>query len=130
MSERCGIPLSAMDRKSDSAPSRGEIWMVDLNPVRGHEQGGRRPGLVVSVDFFNHSPADIMIMLPITSREKNVISHVEVLPPEGGLRQRSFIKCEDIRSLARGRLTRKMGRLTLSTMNLVEDRLKILLGLS
>ncbi|MGB4437422.1 MAG: type II toxin-antitoxin system PemK/MazF family toxin, partial [Acetomicrobium sp.] len=30
-------------------PSRGEIWLVDLNPVRGHEQAGRRPALVVSI---------------------------------------------------------------------------------
>lgn len=38
-------------------PSCGEIWMVDLNPARGHEQAGLRSCFVVSVDLFNHSPA-------------------------------------------------------------------------
>jgi mRNA-degrading endonuclease toxin of MazEF toxin-antitoxin module len=36
-------------------PARGEIWGVDLSPVLGHEQGGQRPALVVSVDAFNSS---------------------------------------------------------------------------
>ena len=49
-------------------PSRGEIWMVDLNPTRGHEQAGVRPALVVSVDTFNHGPAGLAVVLPVTSR--------------------------------------------------------------
>ena len=44
-------------------PSRGEIWMVDLNPARGHEQAGYRPCLVVSVDLFNHGPAELVVVL-------------------------------------------------------------------
>ncbi|WP_198471546.1 type II toxin-antitoxin system PemK/MazF family toxin [Acetomicrobium sp. S15 = DSM 107314] len=40
-----------------SEPSRGEIWLVDLNPLRGHEQAGRRPSLVISVNGFNYGPA-------------------------------------------------------------------------
>ena len=118
-----------MDRKTDHLPLRGEIWMVDLNPVQGHEQGGSRPGLVVSVDFFNQGPADMVILLPVTSKEKQVISHVGVVPPEGGLRQKSFIKCEDIRALSLQRLSRRMGRVSPETMNAVEDRLRIFLGL-
>jgi hypothetical protein len=38
-------------------PCRGEIWRVNLNPSRGHEQAGIRPALIVSVDMFNHGPA-------------------------------------------------------------------------
>jgi mRNA interferase MazF len=34
-------------------PLRGEVWMIDLDPTRGHEQGGKRPGLIVSDDVFN-----------------------------------------------------------------------------
>ena len=48
-------------------PSRGEIWMVDLNSARGHEQAGVRPALVVSVDTFNHGPAGLAVVLPVTS---------------------------------------------------------------
>src|SRR5438128_11466126 len=49
------------------APIRGEVWLIDLNPVRGHEQAGRRPALVVSDDLFNQGPAGLVIVLPITS---------------------------------------------------------------
>lgn len=48
-------------------PARGDIWLADLNPVRGHEQAGRRPVLVVSVDLFNQGRADLVVVLPVTS---------------------------------------------------------------
>lgn len=66
-------------------PLRGEVWMTDFDPVRGHEQAGRRPALVVSVDVFNRSPAERAIMLPITSKRKRIASRVELVPPEAGL---------------------------------------------
>jgi len=110
-------------------PSRGEIWLVNLNPVRGHEQAGIRPGLVVSVDPFNHGPAGLVVLLPLTSVPKGIPFHVEVRPPEGGVKVTSFIKCEDIRSVAKERLTRRLGRVSTETLAAVEDRLRILLGL-
>jgi mRNA interferase MazF len=110
-------------------PSRGEIWMVDLNPTRGREQAGVRPALVVSVDTFNHGPAALAVVLPLTSRAKGIPLHVTVDPPEAGLSMRSFIKTEDVRSVAIERLTRRLGQVTDATMARVEDRLRILLGL-
>jgi mRNA-degrading endonuclease toxin of MazEF toxin-antitoxin module len=62
----------------------------------GREQAGTRPALVFSVDKFNHGPADLLIVLPITSKNKSQPLHVEVTPPEGGLKLPSFIKCDDI----------------------------------
>ena len=50
-----------------SSPARGEVWLADLNPVRGHEQAGRRPVLVVSEDLFNQGPAGLAVVLPLTS---------------------------------------------------------------
>ena len=108
---------------------RGEIWLVDLNPNRGHEQGGRRPGLVVSVDLFNQGPAGLVIVIPITTKEKGIPWHVEIKAPEGGLTKRSFIKCEDIRSVSRERLVQRLGQVTRNTLDAVEDRLRILLNL-
>jgi mRNA interferase MazF len=110
-------------------PVRGEIWLVDLNPNRGHEQGGRRPGLVVSVDLFNQGPAGLVIVIPITTKEKGIPWHVEIKAPEGGLTKRSFIKCEDIRSVSRERLVQRLGQVTRNTLDAVEDRLRILLDL-
>ena len=113
----------------EKAPSRGEVWMVDLSPGRGHEQRGKRPGLVISVDLFNQGPAGMVIVLPITTRAKGIPFHVEVDPPEGGLKRRSFVKCDDVRSVARQRLSKPLGSVSESTMAEVEDRLRILLDL-
>lgn len=111
------------------SPKRGEIWSIDLNPVRGREQGGRRPALIVSVDAFNRSAADLVMVLPLTSREKNVRTHVPIDPLESGLTRPSWIKCEDLRSVSRQRLGRRIGSCAPPTLSNVEDRLRILLAL-
>lgn len=112
-----------------AAPLRGEIWLVDLNPVRGHEQGGKRPALVVSVDMFNAGPAELVVVLPLTTKDKSIPLHVRIDPPEGGVKEPSFIKCEDIRAVSTERLTSRLGKVSPRTMALVEDRIRVLLGL-
>ncbi len=47
-------------------PQRGEVWLIDFDPIRGHEQAGRRPALILSVDVFNAGPADLVVAVPIT----------------------------------------------------------------
>lgn len=110
-------------------PSRGEVWEVNLDPTRGHEQAGSRPALVVSVDAFNHGSAGLVVVLPITTIAKGIPFHVDVNPPEGGVKRPSFIKCEDVRSVSRERLIAPWGAVSGHTMNVVEDRLRILLDL-
>jgi mRNA interferase MazF len=111
------------------APSRGEIWTVNLNPARGHEQAGCRPGLVVSADTFNHGPAGLVVIIPITAKEKGIPFHVTINPPEGATSKKSFIKCEDIRSVSTERLSKCLGRVSFKLLQAVEERLKILLDL-
>ncbi|KLU61151.1 mRNA interferase endoA [Peptococcaceae bacterium CEB3] len=110
-------------------PLRGDIWLVDLNPVRGHEQAGTRPALILSVNLFNSGPAGLVVVIPITTRSKGIPFHVEVHPPEGGLTSTSYIKCEDIRSVSKNRLANRLGALSSATIELVEDRIQILLSL-
>lgn len=110
-------------------PLRGEVWMVDLDPTRGHEQSGTRPALVVSNDTFNQGPAGLIVVVPVTSRDKHVRSHVRVEPPEGGLRTTSYIKCEDVRSVASARLTKRMGKVSQATLQAVAMRLRVLMDL-
>ena len=95
----------------------------------GHEQGGTRPCLIVSDNGMNHGPFGQVIVVPLTSVEKGFPSHVEVTPPEGGLRLRSFIKCEDVRSISQRRLITRLGSVMASTTEHVEYRLRLLLGL-
>lgn len=118
-----------MDSMTSGEPSRGEIWQVNLNPTKGHEQSGVRPALVISVDTFNHGPADLVIVLPITSVGKGIPFHVEVKPPEGGLTMRSFIKCEEIRCVSKERMVKRLGEVAERTIAAAEDRIKIILDL-
>ena len=110
-------------------PSRGQIWQVNLSPTKGHETHGIRPCLVVTVDRFNHGPAGLVVVLPITSREKGIPFHVLVTPPEGGLTTRSFIKCEEPRCISKDRLVEHIGDVISSTMETVSGYLRILLDL-
>jgi mRNA interferase MazF len=110
-------------------PARGDVWDLDLDPTRGREPAGRRPALIISVDLFNRGPAELVVAVPLTRTERNVRWHVSVSPPEGGVVERSFIKCEDVRSLSKSRLARYRGRISAITMAAIEDRLRILLGL-
>lgn len=110
-------------------PSRGEIWSADLNPTRGHEQAGQRPVLIISEDIFNKGLAGLVIVLPITSTYRGVPSHVPLKPPEGGTKNPCVVLCEAVRSIAKERLVRRWGRVSSSTLNAVEDRLRILMGL-
>jgi len=89
---------------SVSSPTRGEVWLADLDPTFGHEQGRSRPVLLVSVDAFNAGLSGLAVILPITSRIRPLPLHVAVNPPEGGLRKPSVILCDAIRSIDRRRL--------------------------
>lgn len=112
-----------------NAPARGEVWLADLDPTRGHEQAGRRPVLVVSENLFNQGPAGLVIVLPMTTTLRGVPSHVPVSPPEGGVRKATAIHCEAVRSVSVGRLVVRWGAVGPLTMTAVEDRLRILLRL-
>ncbi len=111
------------------SPLRGEVWFADLNPTRGREQQGCRPVLVVSHDVFNGGPAELAVILPLTSRLRKIRSHVRVDPPEGGLKSQSSVMCEAIRSVSKERLIRRFGCLEEATMSKVDDVLSILLDL-
>ena len=112
-----------------AAAGRGEVWLTDLNPVRGHEQAGRRPALIVSDDLFNQGPAGLVIVLPITSTVRRIPSHVEVVPPEGGLKVRSAVLCDAVRSISTDRLHARWGRVSPRTMVAVENALRFLMRL-
>src|SRR6266576_6178209 len=110
-------------------PHRGEIWLADLRPTRGREQAGRRPVLVLSVDFFNAGPADLVLVLPLTSTQQDIPLHVKLRKGDGGTRNDSVILCEAIRSVSKDRLISRLGMLSHEVMAEVEDRLRILLDL-
>jgi mRNA interferase MazF len=112
-----------------TAPARGEVWLAGLDPTRGREQAGLRPVLVVSDDLFNEGPADLVVVVPITSTLRRIPSHVRLSPPEGGLRAESAVLCEAIRSISKQRLVLRWGVVSGRKLAVIEDVLRILLRL-
>jgi mRNA interferase MazF len=107
---------------------RGEIWDVDLDPVVGHEQGGRRPALVVSTDYLHTIPSELVTILPLTTRNRGIRAHVHLVPPEGGLNVSSVILTEQIRTVSRLRLRKRRGAVSTETMAAVDERLRYFLN--
>lgn len=109
---------------------RGEIWIIQFDPVVGHEQGRPRPALVVSADPVNASPADLVTVLPLTSKPRHRLpSRVRVAPPEGGLRVESWVICEQVRTVSKQRAGARLGAVSAATMKAVAENLRLLLGL-
>ena len=85
--------------------------------------------MIISVHKFNHGPADLVIVIPISKTNRNIPSHVFVPRGEAGLDVDSYIKVEDIRSVSKGRLIRYRGNLTYPRIEQVQHILRVLLNL-
>jgi mRNA interferase MazF len=90
---------------------RGEIWWADLNPVRGHEQAGTRPVLVISHDIFNQRSGTV-IAVAITSQQPTAGFPLTMEITSARLPKRSWVKISQIRTLSVERLSNKVGAIT------------------
>ena len=90
---------------------RGEIWWADLNPVRGHEQAGVRPVLVISHDTFNQRSGTV-IALAITSQAPNAGFPLTSEITTAALPKRSWVKISQIRTLSVERLSSRLAAIT------------------
>jgi mRNA interferase MazF len=90
-------------------PRRGEIWLVDFGDPMGSEQAGKRPAVVISADRLNESGAGVVIVVPCTTRHRDLPSHVELDPETSGLDEVSYAKCEDVKSVSKRRLVSRLG---------------------
>ncbi len=109
---------------------RGDIWLVDLNPVRGSEQRGIRPCLVVSNDVSNqHAPT--VCIVPLTSNLAGQRFPINALltHKDTGLKRDSLMLGGQIRTVAKERLLRKLSSLQDERMSDVETAIKLYLGL-
>jgi mRNA interferase MazF len=114
-----------------AGPSRGEVWLCDLNPTCGHEQAGhQRTCLVVSANGFNQGTSGLVIICPVTKVNRNIPFHVPVSTQESKLNFDSVIECDQVRSISVERLKNKVGvQLPGHIMVKVEERLKPLLNI-
>lgn len=126
-SSNFGLKKNSLKEIMAFYPIRGDIWLVDLDPIVGHEEAKRRPCLVLSNNRFNESPSGLVIIIPITSTKTDYPLHVAIKMPEGGLNEDSYLMCEQIRSVSVKRLSEKLGNVSFNTLQNVENILKVLL---
>jgi mRNA interferase MazF len=109
---------------------RGEIFLADLDPVKGKEIAKTRPVVVVSNDL-NNRFSDTVTILPITSGKLERIFPFEVLLPKGkgNLTKDSKAKADQIRTLDKARLFKIIGRLDPGTIKALEEAIRIHLEL-
>jgi len=88
---------------------RGDIFWANLNPSKGHEQGGLRPVLVLSHEVFNERSGTV-IAVAITSHEQRAGFPLTLELSASGLPKRSWVKISQVRTLSVGRLGKKLGR--------------------
>lgn len=117
---------------SQPAIRRGQIWLVDWSPGRGSEQLGKRPALIIQTDAANtNSRYPNTIVLTLSTRGLAVATHVCLIPdPQNGLREPSWVKCEQILTITKDRLTTLWGNLSATDLKKVEAATKVALALA
>jgi mRNA interferase MazF len=113
---------------------RGDIYWVDLEPVRGSEANKVRPAVVVSNDAANRA-ADragrgVVTVVPVTSNITRVLPFQVLLPAtDTGLATDSKAQAEQVRSISADRMHGRLGELSITLMKQLDEALRIHLAL-
>ena len=110
---------------------RGEIWWVNLREPIGSEPGFRRPALIVSSDNYNMTRIQTVIILVLTSNLRVAASpgNVLVRARESGLPVDSVVNVTQIIAADKSFLSEYVGRLSVETMEVVSEGLRLAMGL-
>ncbi|QSJ18537.1 type II toxin-antitoxin system PemK/MazF family toxin [Nostoc sp. UHCC 0702] len=108
---------------------RGEIWLADLNPTKGSEQGGTRPVIIFQNEVVSQFSTTV-ITIPLTTNLRRASLPTCLLIPanEGGLERDSVALCYQLRVIDQSRLQRKLGKLSLEIMTILEGKVLLTLG--
>jgi len=107
-------------------PKRGEVYLVNFDPTMGAEIKKTRPALIIQNNTANrYSP--VTIVAAITSKFDQALYPTEVLikPPEGGLSAESVVLLNQIRTIDKARLVKRLGTVKPATMEKVKQSLLI-----
>ncbi len=106
---------------------QGEIWNVYFDPIKGNEQGGNRPAVVISGNTLNKN-LGVVIVCPITSSVHNYEGNPVLSPSkENGLQVLSEIMVFHIRSISKERFKKKIGIITKNELEKVKNTLNDIL---
>ena len=94
---------------------RGDIYWADLNPVKGRDQAGLRPVLILSHELFNRK-SETVIVMAITSQPQSVGFPLAMQIPDGMLPKPSWIKISHTRTISVDRLQGKLGMVASATL--------------
>jgi mRNA interferase MazF len=113
---------------------RGEIWLADLEPIRGAEANKRRPAVIVSNDQANRRAEQLgrgaVTVVPVTSNVSRVLPFQVLLSGSGtGLDVPSKAQAEQVRSVDVSRLTARLGRVPTAAVVNLDAALRLHLNL-
>ncbi len=106
---------------------RGDVRWADLDPVRGNEQGGQRPVLVLSHDVFNERSGTV-IAVAITSQPQRPGFPLAMELTSVKMPKRSWVKISQVRTLSVERLGSTLGRASLEEVGLIVEGLNEIMG--
>ncbi len=106
---------------------RGQIRWADLNPVRGHEQAGMRPVLIVSHDVFN-ARSGTVIAIALTSQAQRAKFPLTLELKSTGLPKKSWVKISQIRTLSVDRIGKALGKVSPEELIQVIEGLNEIIG--
>ena len=106
---------------------RGEIRWADLNPVRGHEQGGKRPVVIISQDVFNERSGTV-IALAVTSQPQRAGFPLTLNLESSNLPKRSWVKIGQVRTLSVERIGELVDSVSPEQMNQLIEGLNEIVG--
>lgn len=109
---------------------RGDIILANLEPIKGSEQGGIRPCLVIQNNIYNeYSPTTIITPFTSKSYKKDYPTNIFILKEDSGLDKDSTILLNQIKTIDKFRIIKKISRLDSTIMKRVDIALKISLSL-
>lgn len=118
------------EKEKITSPRRGEIYLVEFDPTVGHEIQKTRPAVVIQNDISNrYSPITIVAAISSQFSDPPFPREVIVETVESGLTKRSAVIVNQIRSVDRRRLGKKIGRLSVTSVKRMDQALRISLGL-
>jgi len=107
----------------------GEIWLAHLDPTVGQEQGGRRPVVVVSSNGLHALPINMIVVVPLTSHDRSLVTQPRVASERTGLSRVSFARPEDMRAIDAARLQRRLGHVSDSELAEIRKVMRYFLDL-
>lgn len=117
-----------MDTMANSL-RRGMVVWAELDPVRGREQAGRRPALVVASDLYLEQADTLAIIVPATTHDREWPNHVRLRGPDLALAEPTFAMTEQPRAVRRERLFDLAGSVDAATMGEADKWLRDFLAL-